>query len=489
MNNYLVQSAAINMMGSFGQHPYNTLAIPGFTGGATFDGYGGVPFYTAFTLGALPLAAAGDLAGFAGALQGLFALPKYENPTTMRGFFNNDHGRISNTAVLGEMYVDISEATKLTIGIRQDEFTVSNNSFSDLGDLGAGTQRYKDARALGTHPGGWARYPGIRSAVTSDDTSYKIALQQYLSEEVMAYASFTTAVKAGGTNPNERGIVDTYDKEEVEVFELGIKGSFLDNRMLASLSFFSTDNANQIVSSITDAGSRNVNIDSTTEGFEGEIAYLVTDTLRLDFNFLSLDSEVANGTLLVDPLNIIGATQRIPSPLTGNMADVVPGTNGLMQVGFTDAGPLYKFAGYSCTIPFFNPLGGVFCPDSAITPTDVSGNMMPGAMDLSYNIGLSKDFNTAGGMYTLRYQYSWMDERYSDIFNTEALKVDETEFTDLSLTFTPNDESYYIGFWVKNLDDDRSIQSIYKSSNLQGGAKFANHNDPRTMGISFGINF
>ena len=121
MNNYLVQSAAINMMGAFGQHPYNTLAIPCFTGGATFDGYGGVPFYTAFTLGALPLAAAGNMAGFAQALQGLFALPKYENPTTMRGFFNNDHGRISNTAILGEMYVDISEATKLTLGIRQDD--------------------------------------------------------------------------------------------------------------------------------------------------------------------------------------------------------------------------------------------------------------------------------------------------------------------------------------------------------------------------------
>ena len=37
------------------------------TGGAAFDGYGGVP-YTAFTLGALPLAGAGDLVGFAGAL-------------------------------------------------------------------------------------------------------------------------------------------------------------------------------------------------------------------------------------------------------------------------------------------------------------------------------------------------------------------------------------------------------------------------------------
>ena len=59
------------------------------------------------------------------------------------------------------------------LGIRQDEFTVSNNEFSDLGDLGAGTSRYKAASYYGgTHPGGG--YPGIRCAVESDDTSYKI---------------------------------------------------------------------------------------------------------------------------------------------------------------------------------------------------------------------------------------------------------------------------------------------------------------------------
>ena len=78
---------------------------------------------------------------------------------------------------------------------------------------------------------------------------------------------------------------------------------------------------------------------------------------------------------------------------------------------------------------------------------------------------------------------------FADIFNNPGLEIDETEFSDLTLTYTPNDESYYIGFWVKNIDDDRSIQNIYKASNLQGGAKFANHNDPRTMGISFGVNF
>ena len=113
--------------------------------------------------------------------------------------------------------------------------------------------------------------------------------------------------------------------------------------MLASLSFFSIDNADQIVSSITDAGSRNVNIDSTTEGFEGEIAYLVTDTLRLDFNFLSLTVKLMNLNLLVIHLNINGGTQGYPSPVfCSNMADTVPGTNGINASWFyLDAGPVY----------------------------------------------------------------------------------------------------------------------------------------------------
>ena len=497
-NDYLVQSAGIQMMGSFAQHPYNSLVIPGFTGGADFTGYGGVPFYTAFTLGALPNAAAGDMLAFAQALGGLFALPKYENPITMRGFFSNDHGRISNTALFGEAYIDISEATKLTLGFRQDEFTVSNNQFSDLGDLGAGTEFYKAARATGANHMDFRRYPKVINVVESDDTSYKIALQQYLSEDVMTFISFTTAVKAGGTNPNEKGIIDAYEKEEVEYLEVGIKGSFLDDRMLASLIYYAGDHTNQIVSAITDAGSRNTNLDATNEGLEGQITYLLTDNTRVDFSFTSIESEVGSGQSQVDPLNITGGTMRVPIPAgvlpwgdadAGKMASIVPGSNGLMQVGFTDKGPVYKFAGYACTVPTFNPLGQVFCPDSAITLTDIGGNSLPGIPELSYNLGITHDFVVDGGTYTLGYQYSWMDSRFADIFNNPGLEIDETEFSDLTLTYTPNDESYYIGFWVKNIDDDRSIQSIYKASNLQGGAKFGNHNDPRTMGISFGVNF
>ena len=45
-----------------------------------------------------------------------------------------------------------------------------------------------------------------------------IALQQYLSEDIMTFMDLTTAVKAGGT-PNERGIVILMT-EEVEYLKL-----------------------------------------------------------------------------------------------------------------------------------------------------------------------------------------------------------------------------------------------------------------------------
>ena len=57
------------------------------------------------------------------------------------------------------------------------------------------------------------------------------------------------------------------------------------------------------------------------------------------------------------------------------------------------------------------------------------------------------------------------------------------------ITYNPFDSDWYVGFWVKNLEDDRSLQGLYKASNLQGGSKFVNYNNPRTMGISFGMDF
>tara|TARA_B100000902_G_scaffold7987_1_gene10121 strand:- start:1599 stop:4397 length:2799 start_codon:yes stop_codon:yes gene_type:complete len=494
-NIYMVQSAALQMMTDMCRHPYNAAVfgptlqglsaagVPGLP--ADLCGYGGTGFFTNLTLG---LAAVGA-AGLPTLLPQLAASPKYTLPNVMQGFFQDSHNMTQSEAIFGEMYFDLNETTELTVGFRYDDFYNFDSQFSALGDNGGGAAIFRanaPATMQGPNPE-YIRYPGILLPNSSDNLSGKIGIKKYISEDAMVYATWTSASKAGGSNPNEKAILDPYLPEDVEYLEIGTKGMWMDGRLMANVSYFSGDHTNMIISSITDAGSRNTNFDAEISGFEGEFTYLLSETLRMDLNFLDVTSEVAGTAMLVDPLNIVIGTKRVPSPITGNMVDAVPGTNGLMNVGFTDAGPVYKFAGYSCNSPFFNPLAGVNC--STAQAQDVGGNTLPGAPGLSYNLALTKSVFASGGVYDFRVQHSYMGDRESDIFNSPHLKVGKLDFTDINVTYNPFDGDWYVGFWVKNLSDDRSMQGIYKASNLQGGSKFANYNNPRTMGISFGMTF
>ena len=79
-----------------------------------------------------------------------------------------------------------------------------------------------------------------KRTVTDTSSSYKVALQHYLSDDVMVYGSYTTATKAGGVNAGSSS--STYDPEETGVLDLGLKGIFLDGAMLLNMNIFRNDN-------------------------------------------------------------------------------------------------------------------------------------------------------------------------------------------------------------------------------------------------------
>ena len=504
-NIYLVQSAAIQMIADVGRHPYNDLVFAPALGDLrlagqyglgppawanlppSFAGYGGVAWYTNLVLGL----GAGGLGAIPTLFPALAAMDKYTLPHEMQGFFQDSHNTQKSSALYGELYYDLDEKTKLTLGFRMDEFEVFDSQFSCLGDNGAGCALFRANYATAPE---YVRYPAILQGTSSDDTSGKFAIQRYITEDAMVYASFTQASKSGGSNPNEKGIPDPYLPEEVEYIEFGLKGRFMGGRLSANVNYFSGEHGNMIISSINDAGSRNVNLDATIEGVEGEFSFLLTDSTRIDFNFVDVTSEVDGTSMQVDPLNIVLGTKRVPIPAgafpwgdAGKMVSIVPGSSGLMTVGMTDAGPVFKFAGYSCNTPNFNPLAGQYCLTAL--PQDVGGNTLPGAPDFSYNLAITQSIATANGLIDVRLSQSHMGERWGDVFNNPALKVEDSSTMDLNITYTPNVGNWYIGLWGRNLEDDRSIQGIYKASNLQGGSKFANHNEPATYGIQFGVNF
>ena len=83
-----MQTASWNMIAAAVKHPYN---VPVFNGALT--GYGGTDFFLAMVLGA-PASLA---------VPGIFALlgqPKYEVPTNIQGFINEDHVRSKSFAVI-----------------------------------------------------------------------------------------------------------------------------------------------------------------------------------------------------------------------------------------------------------------------------------------------------------------------------------------------------------------------------------------------------
>ena len=469
-NIYQVQTAAWNLIRDASVHPYN---IPLFEGALT--GSGSTDFHVNWALASFSAAALPSV------------LTGYTTPLQIQGFVNEDHVRIKSKAILGEMYYELSEDTMLTLGIRYNDDVVKDSVASCL--TFASCPNYPDSQKI------TSEYGFFPTQVTESDDAlgYKLALQHDLDDNRMVYTSYTTAVKAGGNNPNSTGTPDPYDQEETAVFEVGAKGIFLDGAMLLNATYFQNTTDGMLISSIVNAGSRNVNTDAEIEGFEGNMLLYLNETLSIDLTLLKVDTEITNLSL-INPVNINNATARAPLPasLGGGLMLPIASTGGVLSVGATDAGLVYKFAGFMCLAPFnpFDTTGAAVCKgDNLGVPVDVSGNKLPQSPELSYSIGLNKDFVGDNGITTARIAYRYMDEREGTVFNQPWLKMPEHEFFDATVTYRPNGGNWFVRLEGKNLTNDRYIGSWYLASGLQGGNKFATITDPRTWGIAFGTTF
>jgi len=68
---------------------------------------------------------------------------------------------------------------------------------------------------------------------TWNEISPKIALDYHISDNIMTYASASKGYRSGGFNPHSRSTdMQSYDEETLWSYELGIKGSWFDNRLV-----------------------------------------------------------------------------------------------------------------------------------------------------------------------------------------------------------------------------------------------------------------
>ena len=126
-----------------------------------------------------------------------------------------------------------------------------------------------------------------------------------MTESVLAYATYASGYKSGGV---QYGVFvpgvglafggDGYgfDKEELEMFEVGIKSRLMNDRIQLNSALFQYDYTNQqvqsvvIIDGVANGLTQNAG-ESTMNGFELELVALLTDQLQINASYSYLDAE------------------------------------------------------------------------------------------------------------------------------------------------------------------------------------------------------
>ena len=412
----------------------------------------------------------------------------YNTPVEISGVLQDDNVRTKTNSLFGEAYFDLSDVTKLTLGLRYDDQSVANNSIACLTAQLCGSPQNSWLTGTGPQTNTYERdgNTGARYEVQEDEfVAYKLALQHDFTDDIMMYVSFATASKPGGFNP---GLASTsvpfqFGKEESETLDIGFRSILADGAIRLNMNLY-VDNRNGMqVGAIKDTSAINWNIDAEIEGFEGSLIAFLSESTRIDFNWLVSDSSVASSSdKLIDPLNVAAANSVLT--YLGPVGD----TTGLVTAGIMDNGlVVYKSAGYVC-LGFAAPLANVPCTNDGVAQ-DVSGNRVPSQADLSYTLALTQSIDLPNSTIDVRLSRKYVGQYYGDIWNNERSDIQSFSNTDLLVSYNRNDSDWYMNFFVKNLDNSRDIFYLRAGSNFQGGNLYGSITEPRQVGLQFGTKF
>ena len=327
-------------------------------------------------------------------------------------------------AVYGQLDYAFSEQLELVLGLR---YTKDEKERPDDGILFGVALEPPFVFSNGGDKDEWSEFTG------------KLGLNFRISDEVMAYTSYSRGYKAGGYNTTQPG---SYDPEFLDAYELGFKSRWWDNRLQMNLAAFYYDYKDkQDIQSILVAGlpslPKLVNASgATVKGIEVEVQVYMLEGLQIDFS-----------------------------------------------VGYLDA----EFDEYDNFDAAFPALG----------VQDLSGNKLPYSPEWKIHVGAQYEWVLGGGQgnITARADYSWVDERWVNGFNRMADGVVISANGDLlndystinaRLQWESTGAKWLAEIYAKNLTDEVvTTHTVPLSGPLTAGTFLP----PRTYGLRVTYSF
>ena len=458
-------------------------------------------------------------------------------PPLFPGYYHSDSiGESETTSFFGEVYFDLSEKLRLTLGARRNDDekdTKGRVALADCAFIGPGmcvrtslTSMFSAAPTaaqlaiLAYH--GVASpldvpptpsYNEVRTLTGSPDhaefsaTTGRVGLDYQASDDLMVYVTASKGHKPGGFNPSisDAFPADTpriFDSEEVDSVELGFKSTRLDGRMTLNGSIFQYDYKGLQIYKIINNSSVNVNVDAEIEGAELEMLYIpdgMPNTV-IDVAVSWLNSEAADN-LLLDPKNRLQGT-----PDWRVMKNIDPGGNtGINYVAYAPGAlaalPIARAVGaviesaasaYPDGLPAFysrNALTAFGVPTSDGFLVNIKGNELPNSPGQTIKIGVQHTWNLDAFDVTARADYYEQSKSYSREFNDIGDEIAPWAQVNFSLALDDPEGKWRARAWVRNLKDKEIVTGHYTTSDTSG--LYTNYylTEPRIYGVTFTRNF
>lgn len=213
-----------------------------------------------------------------------------------------------NFSLYGDFTYDFTDQWSLSVGGR---FTKDETTADVLRELwlGAGSGSFDPTNTTSVFFVTQTDFQGL----TREDEEFtpRVSLSYKPNEDLNLYATYAQGFKAGGFDPRARADLDPlglseqgFGPETVDSYELGLKGSFFDDRLLLNTAIFFAEYTDQQITVQSGADSDNDGVNDTFvssvfnagaseyTGFELEGSWYISDELTLLGNLGIIDADI-----------------------------------------------------------------------------------------------------------------------------------------------------------------------------------------------------
>lgn len=128
-----------------------------------------------------------------------------------------------------------------------------------------------------------------------DFVDFTVKLGWDMTVDTLLYASFSRGNKGGGFNASAAMLADTtvfsFEPEELNAFEVGIKSSFAEGRVRFNAGGYYYDYQDHQAFTFSRGGTAIINVDAEVAGFDAEMNWLPMDDLEILLGFAYNDAE------------------------------------------------------------------------------------------------------------------------------------------------------------------------------------------------------